>query len=159
MILGVTGHRPDKLGGYKPEVTSKLVELAIHCLRDIKPEVVITGMALGWDQIIAASCFYLSLPFIAAVPFKGQEVMWPEQSRREYELLLAKAEYVEIVSPGGFSAAKMQVRNEWIVNRSGKILALWNGTPGGTANCVRYAKQNKVPVINCWSGWQVLNER
>ena len=26
------------------------------------------------------------------------------------------------------------------------VLALWNGTPGGTGNCVRYARSRRVPV-------------
>jgi uncharacterized phage-like protein YoqJ len=156
MILGVTGHRPDKLGGYTQTVTDRLVELAIGCLRNKKPDGVITGMALGWDQVIAAACIYLSIPYIAAVPFKGQEIMWNAEARKHYQALLDAAMYIEIVSPGGFSALKMQKRNEWIVDSSDEILALWNGSSGGTCNCVLYAKSKKVPVLNCWVGWQAL---
>ncbi len=41
----------------------------------------------------------------------------------------------------------MQVRNEYMVDRADLVLALWNGTPGGTGNCVRYARTRGVPVF------------
>ncbi|PAD70641.1 hypothetical protein CHH83_02225 [Bacillus sp. 7586-K] len=38
----------------------------------------------------------------------------------------------------------MQKRNEWMVDNSDYVIAVWDGTKGGTGNCVKYAqKQNK----------------
>lgn len=112
-------------------------------------------MAQGWDQAIAASCIYLDIPFVAAVPFEGQELLWPEAARAQYRSLPEKASVIEVISEGGFSVAKMQVRNKWIVDHSDKMLALWNGSVGGTCNCVAYAKP-RIPVMNCWTGWKAL---
>jgi uncharacterized phage-like protein YoqJ len=34
----------------------------------------------------------------------------------------------------------MQIRNEWMVDRCDKLIAVWDGSKGGTGNCVDYAK-------------------
>jgi hypothetical protein len=77
MILAATGHRPDKLGGYDLSIYRKLVGLAYSYLRKQTPDVVISGMALGWDQAVAEAAVKASTPFIAAIPFRGQESKWP----------------------------------------------------------------------------------
>lgn len=154
MRLCVTGHRPDKLGGY--EVTSRraLGCFAVESLHRAGPELVITGMALGWDQAIAGACVMLDIPFIAAVPFKGQERPWPHDAKVRYDLLLERAREVvhvcDVLTP---TARAMQIRNEWMVDRADSVLALWNGTFGGTHNCIAYAKKQGVPVTNLWNAW------
>jgi uncharacterized phage-like protein YoqJ len=61
-----------------------------------------------------------------------------------------------IVCEGGYHPDKLQKRNIWMVDRSTAVLALWDGSKGGTANCVKYAEKVSVPVFNVWPGW--LNE-
>lgn len=71
MILGVTGHRPPKIGGWKtPNPTTDFI----------------------------------------------------------------------IVCKGGYAAWKMQVRNEYIVNNSDSMIAVHDGSKGGTYNCIKYAE-------------------
>lgn len=41
----------------------------------------------------------------------------------------------------------MQVRNEYMVNLTEKVIAVWDGTSGGTANCVEYAKKKNKEII------------
>jgi uncharacterized phage-like protein YoqJ len=149
MIVAFTGHRPDKLGGYKlPNPTYLHVCQQIDkTLREIKPEKVISGMALGVDQWAANIAIKLGIPFIAAVPFVGQEKAWPLPSQKIFNKLLEKAAEVVIVSEGGYNAAKMQVRNEWMVDRADKVIAIWDGTPGGTGNCVQYAQKIGKEII------------
>lgn len=145
MIVAFTGHRPDKLGGYNlPNDTYNLVCQKIEsALKELKPEKVIVGMALGVDQWAAHIAVKLGIPFIAAVPFIGQEGVWPAQSKTIYKILLAKASEIVIVSEGGYSAQKLQIRNEWMVNQllnpEDRLIAIWDGTKGGTGNCVEYA--------------------
>jgi len=50
------------------------------------------------------------------------------------------ADGVVVVSEGGYSARNMQRRNEWMVDHSDKVLAVWDGSNGGTGNCVAYAR-------------------
>lgn len=149
MIVSFTGHRPDKLGGYKlPNPTYLHVCREIDkTLRELQPEKIISGMALGVDQWAANIAIKLGIPFIAAVPFIGQEKAWPLPSQKIFNKLLERAAEVVIVSEGGYSAAKMQVRNEWMVDRADKVIAIWDGTPGGTGNCVQYAQKIGKEII------------
>lgn len=149
--LAVTGHRPDKLGGYSPEAYKKLVVVAYKSLEQLKPRVVITGMALGWDQAIAEAAYEHQIPFIAAIPFKGQESKWPKQSQEKYRELLKHAHHQEICSPGEYRIQKMQIRNEWMIDNCDEVLALYNGDKeGGTFNCVQYARVRDKVIYNAW---------
>lgn len=149
MIVAFTGHRPDKLGGYKlPNPTYSFVCQQIEkTLKELQPEKVISGMALGVDQWAANIAHKLSIPFIAAVPFIGQEKAWPQPSQKTFNTLIKLAAEVVIVSEGGYAAYKMQVRNEWMVDRCDKLIAIWDGTPGGTGNCVKYAESKNKEII------------
>jgi uncharacterized phage-like protein YoqJ len=157
MIICGTGHRPDKLGGYGPQVADKLMFLARDWLIVYQPEHVISGGALGWDQALAWAAYATKTPFTMALPFPGFEDRWPEESKSKLHALMQLAEKVVFVNEGPYAGWKMQVRNEWMVNNSDQVLALWNGTEGGTANCVRYAKKVGKPIINLWDTWN--NER
>ena len=161
MILAGTGHRPDKLGGNSSKAFYRLCQFAHQELQQQKPDEVITGMALGWDMALADACRDLSIPFTVAVPFNGQELHWSKIDQKLYWNLLAYA--VKIVytdenkrkpSPPGYAVWKFQKRNEWMVDHCNRVIALWDGTSGGTANCVNYAKKIHKPVINVWRSWE-----
>jgi uncharacterized phage-like protein YoqJ len=157
MTLAVTGHRPDKLGGYSPVAKKRLNDFALQELSRISPSPsrVLTGMALGWDLAIARACDALAIPFIAYIPFKNQDSRWPPISSQEYRLLLAKAAEVVNVCSGEYAAWKMHARNNRLVNDCDKLLALYDGSPSGTGSCVRYARCKVDPPLldNCWPRW------
>lgn len=151
MILSVTGHRPDKLGGYHPKAFEELVRIAKVSLDHLLPEHVITGMAMGWDMAIAKACIEKNIPFTAAVPFKGQESRWQPNDQQRYKYFLARAASIEITSPGNYAPYKMEVRNRWMVDNSDTVLAMYNGDKeGGTANCVNYAIKRQKTLYNAW---------
>ncbi len=169
MIICGTGHRPDKLGGYSQETFDKLVALAEVWLITTGVELgvteVISGLALGWDQALADAVIRINyralgksdkrpLKLVGAVPFKGQERKWPQKSQDYYDIIVKHCDEVVEVCEPGYAAWKMQARNEYMVNQSDLVLALWNGTPGGTANCVRYAQQQGKKIINLWREWE-----
>lgn len=151
-VIAATGHRPEKLGGYGNQVPLALGGLATEYLAARRPSKVISGMALGWDQAVAAAALALDIPFIAAVPFEGQEAGWPTESQERYRWLLGEAERVEIVCshPG---PRAFQIRNEWMVDNAGRMVALHDGSWGGTFNCLEYARKRGVPVDNLWDRW------
>lgn len=154
MILSFTGHRPDKLGDERNPVPAGAKMTAVDFLLVARPERCIVGMAQGWDMAVASACIDLNIPFTAAIPFKGQQDVWPDHARALYTMMInhhLATPYV--VAPGGYSAGKMSLRNGWMVDHSDGLIALWNGTPGGTGNCVRYAKQMKRPVLNLWPAY------
>lgn len=41
----------------------------------------------------------------------------------------------------------------WMVEYSDAVLALWDGTTGGTGNCVEYARRVNKRLIPCWDEW------
>ena len=142
-IIAGTGHRPNKLGGYEFSAPKRIwirdrlrERLLVH-----KPDMVISGMALGFDQDLAYVAIEMAIPFVAAVPFVGQERVWPKESKDFYNQLLSKAASIAIVSPGEYSVDKMQVRNEWMVDHCSILIACWDGSAGGTGNCVKYAME------------------
>jgi len=149
MIITFTGHRPNKLGGYiEPNPTSRLVrQLIRQQLERMKPDSAISGMAQGVDLWAAEICYVLHIPYTAAVPFVGQEMLWPELAKNRWRYLLGRAANVVVVSEGEYSAKKMQKRNEWMVDNADVLLAVWDGTSGGTANCVRYAEKKKKQIV------------
>lgn len=149
-LVAFTGHRPDKLGGYKlPNPTYMHVCREIEkALIQLKPDKIISGMALGVDQWAANIALKLGIPFIAAVPFLGQEGKWPDSSKKIYKMLLDKAAEIVIVSEGGYAAGKLQARNKWMVDHADIVIAVYNGdATGGTANCVKYAKEHDKEMV------------
>jgi uncharacterized phage-like protein YoqJ len=150
MLIAATGHRPNKLGGYGPKVYRDLVRLAEAYIDLAKPSGIISGMALGWDQAWADAGINKGVPVHAAVPFVGQESRWPKESQDNFNRILKQCASVTIVCEGVYSAQKMQTRNEWMVDKADRVCALWDGTSGGTGNCVRYVKAIDKPLDNLW---------
>lgn len=150
MILGVTGHRPDKIGGWNP--AHPVVLRVRGALRDAivadKPEKLITGMALGTDQWAAAACIELGVPFVAALPCDGQADTWPLAARRHWEKLLEQSSEIVVVCPGPYKPWKMQRRNEYVVDGCNKLLAVHDGSLGGTYECLRYARMVEREIVH-----------
>lgn len=158
LTAAFTGHRPPKLGGYGERTDEQLIALAHFILRETKPAKVISGMALGWDMNVAFAAIRLHIPVVAAVPFKGQDSVWPDHSKQRYTALLNRCAGVHIVSPGSYASVKMQIRNEWMVDRADYLIALWDGSPGGTGNCVEYATKRGTPILHLWKEWQDMQK-
>lgn len=161
MIIAVTGHRPEKLGGYSEEAFIKLVDFAKQELSKLNPEKIISGMAIGWDTAVAIAALELKIPLLAAVPFSGQEKIWPQENKDIYNDIL-KHNLVDtfIVNPGGFQAWKMQARNQWMVDNCDILMALYNFNifTGGTKNCIDYAINQNKKIINLWPQWESFNK-
>jgi len=160
MIIAATGHRPNKIKSYNQEAYpgtfsyERLVDLSFQIIKSKKPTHVISGMSLGFDMAIAQAAIDADVPFIAAVPFEGQESLWPQKTQDYYQALLDKASEIEFISEPGYEKIKMQKRNEWMVNHSDLLVALWDGSKGGTSNCISYAENKKLPIINYWDIWE-----
>lgn len=152
-ILGITGHRPQKLYGFDESHpgNSYIIKSLHDKLVEIAPSHAITGMALGTDQWFARWCIKLEIPFTAAMPTEQMDIKWPETSRKMFEKILAKASKVFIVEDQSKNiSTKMQDRNEYIVDNSNRMLAVFGGQLGGTYNCLEYAKNKgkHIDIIN-----------
>lgn len=154
----VTGHRPDKLGGYDDKAVKKLEKFCFYYLEmQDKDLTIITGMAQGFDQAIADACYKLRIRYIAAIPCLGQEKMWPKKAQERYNSILELADEVHYVSKDPYRYNSMMNRNRWMVDNSDFVLALWNGTLGGTKNCVDYAGLKNKQVLNIWKEYEQYN--
>lgn len=151
MIIAGTGHRPNKTGGYLKPAFEALVAVARPWLEEHRPATVISGMALGWDQALAVAAIRCKIPLHAYVPCVGHPDRWPTASQEFYAKIIKRCEFVRIVHPDTYTPICMQWRNEAMVDAADTVLALWNGTPGGTANCIRYAEEKKKPIVNLWN--------
>jgi uncharacterized phage-like protein YoqJ len=153
MILGITGHRPHKLGGYNDATNrSKAIKMKMkEIFLDSKPVCVVSGMALGIDQWAAEVALDLGIKVLALVPCKGQDCKWPFPSQKKYAELLERITIaggsVEYVSKETYDLKCMHDRNQKIVDYSTQLLAIWDGSWGGTGSCVRLAKKAGKPVI------------
>lgn len=151
MKIAVTGHRPSKLG-YEYNLNGPFSTFIRDKLREIivshKPKTMISGMALGVDTIWAELAIENQVPLIAAIPFIGQESHWPEDAQNKYNKILNhELTTIQVICGPGYSAYKMQKRNEWMVDQCDLLVAVWNGTAGGTKNCVDYAEGKKPMIV------------
>lgn len=149
MIISCTGHRPSKIDCYNipNQIYCYICQQTEKVLLELNPIKLITGMAIGYDQWTANIAIKLGIPFVAAVPFEGQEKKWNMLDRKRYFSLLSKASDIVYVSEPGYSAEKMQIRNQYLVDNCDMLIACFNGTPGGTANCINYAQSKKKEII------------
>lgn len=156
MRVAITGHRPNKLGNdynmTSPLIT-KIIEVLQGIIDEVKPTIMISGMALGIDTIWAILAHKNNIPLIAAIPCKNQDKMWPQQSKSLYnDLISHPLTTVKYVTEEEYSLSCMQIRNEWMVDNCDLLIAVWDGTSGGTGNCVRYlqslGKEREIIIVN-----------
>ena len=147
-----TGHRPEKLSISESKVKAALQKEIRLAIAD-GINVFITGMAPGVD-IWAAEIVLelrkkeeLSLKLIAASPHPGFENRWSIEWQKRYAAVMAKADFIKEVC-SHYSRGCYQIRNEWMVDHSARVIAVWNGRPSGTKNTIVYAKRKGVPLIN-----------
>lgn len=154
-----TGHRPNKLNGYEPSQNKELLwtihECVINLIEKENIDTFINGVALGVDQwsakiVLKLKEKYPHIKLISAVPCKNQHKKWKAASRKEWQYIIDNSDQVIYVTEEEYNSKCMQERNEWMVLNSEIVIAVWNGTSGGTGNCVKFAQQKNKRIINLW---------
>lgn len=149
MKIAITGHRPKKLGNdydLKSPLIKKIKARIMEIVADLEPDYLISGMALGIDTLFATIALDYKLKLIAAVPCRNQDALWKYPSKVLYKHLLEYADQVHYISEE-YTLGCMQERNEWMVDNCDTLIAVWDKSLGGTANCIDYAKEKKKPII------------
>lgn len=153
MILAATGHRLHLLPGYRGEGSSQklraaLLLTAMEALEAWSPDLVISGMATGWDMAVAAAAMMTNRPFHAYVPFEGQSRLWSKADQTMYRTLLEEAADVRVISSTERRAAYIE-RDIAMVDAADRMIALWCGDwRTGTGTTIRYAEGWLVPWTN-----------
>lgn len=179
MKVGITGHRPDKFNkdyAMSSPWVKKIYNKLLSHISFKKPTEMWSGMALGIDMMWAELAITEGIPLVAVIPHKGQELIWPVKSQRAYQNFLRFSNRIIIVdtlptitsydkltmeityeeymllAPTIYKPVKMEMRNRFLVNHIDKLIAVWDGSNGGTANCVGYAtsmmKEEDITIIN-----------
>lgn len=146
-----TGHRPEKLNCGEDEV-KMLLDAAIRQAIADGFTTFITGMARGVDIWAGELVLNIkeenpAIKLVAASPYRGFEQKWSTSWQNQYTSIIEKADAVRYICPG-YSKGAFQIRNEWMVDRSSRVIAFYNGEPGGTRNTILYAEKLGIPVIN-----------
>ena len=151
-----TGHRLHKV----PWLSNPAhpISLALHDIVrkrilqkiDLGFDYFISGMALGSDMLCAQIVLELrqSYPEIkleCALPCEEQTKFWSDTQRKDYQEILAKCDYISIMSKR-YSPACLHIRNKYMVKKSDCLIAIWNGTSGGTQNTILLAGRHNIPV-------------
>jgi len=137
--ISFTGHRPQKLSPtlYRSQIHQFLSQqLVLH------PDLlVISGGALGVDQVAAEISLDLGIPFVFILPFPADTLSarWSSSARNHLTSLISRAVHTYIVQRS-FSMGGYQRRNEIMVDHCDLLCAVYDGSTGGTANCIRYAQ-------------------
>lgn len=158
--IAVTGHRPNKLYGYNLK-NEKWISLGFQMRNFLKDRLnmyneieCITGMALGVDQLFGLVALKLkkenyNVKICSAIPCRGQELKWPNKDY--WQRIYDNADEIIYVHDGPYTNTCMQERNIFMVDRADEILAVWNGTSGGTKNCIDYAKKQNKIITNIYN--------
>ena len=145
-----TGHRPEKLELSQNQVR-EMLETAVRQAVCDGFTTYISGMAKGTDLIAAEIVLQLRstdprLKLVCAMPFEGFGQHWQDGWTERMQRVLAEADSVAYVSKSYFPAV-FQKRNQWMVDHSERVIAVFNGERGGTKNTLDYAKKKGVPCI------------
>ena len=145
-----TGHRPEKLTRPEAEIKKDLEEAILQAIDD-GFVTFITGMARGVDIwageiVLQLRKYNPNLHLIAASPYDGFESRWSADWQQRYKDILDQADLVRFVCKG-YSKACFQIRNEWMVDRSARVIAVYNGKAGGTRNTIEYAHQSNILTV------------
>ena len=144
-----TGHRPEKVDGCEARI---IVSLRNEILKAIDDgyHVFLTGMSRGvdlWaaDIVIELRKHNKDLKLMCVIPFEGMEDNWPVDWKKHYNMVLKQADWVQVLSDR-YSRDVYLRRNQWLVNHSSRLIAVFNGEPSGTGNTIQYAREQGIPI-------------
>lgn len=131
MRLIITGHREHKLYDYNYQWIQKAVGDCVISSIESGATIAYSGMASGIDLLFCSHCHYYKLPYIACVPFDGQEeTMTVDASKLREEFL-------------GYAKEIKKVKNSWMVEHCDIAIAVFDGNKGGTANVFQQLIEKK----------------
>ncbi|WP_394863333.1 SLOG family protein [Paraclostridium bifermentans] len=169
-----TGPRPKNLGHYdlnhpsNVKIYNSVYDLCKTLYNTEYIKNYYCGGAQGFDTIAFLAVYklktlYKDIKITIAVPCKSQPDMWPKDARIMYYNMLKLADevvYVDTledyhfapVNIGEYHPAKMQARNQYMVDNAGTVITYHDGSAGGTANCLNYARGKRKEIINLFKG-------
>lgn len=144
-----TGHRPEKLTQPEAVIIAGLEKEIRNAIAD-GFTTFISGMARGVDIWAAEIILRLRseghpIRLICASPFERFERSWSADWQRRYNCVMEQADLVRYICPN-YSRSCFQIRNEWMVDHSARVIAVYNGEKGGAKNTLDYAKSHSIEI-------------
>lgn len=145
-----SGHRPGKLPWGDDEGDRRCLALKERLWNEMEAAYeqgyrhFICGMARGADfyfaeAVLALRQLHSDTVLEAARPCETQANSWPEADRRRYQAILDQCD-LETLVQHHYDRGCMMRRNRYMVDRSSRIIAVYDGVPkGGTAQTLAYA--------------------
>ena len=152
-----TGHRPDKLPWGEDESDPRCLRLKESIARAVEDAYVagvrhfISGMARGCDLYCAEAVLELreaegDILLECARPCETQADSWPAAERERYNAILDRCNFETLVQHS-YDRFCMIRRNRYMVDRSGMLIAVYNGVPkGGTFQTLAYAMKKGLTI-------------
>lgn len=167
-VCGFTGYRPEKLPYGTNERHADCICLKEELLRQVYSAIedgmtyFICGGAQGVDTFAAEAvlCVQKARPEIVleiAAPFLGQERTWAPRHQARYHAILDKAQRITYISDTP-AVEHFFKRNRYIVDHADRIVAVFDGKRGGTAQTVRYAEKQGKQLVRLSPNGKVLEE-
>lgn len=153
-----TGHRPAKLPwGYNESderclLLKRRIADAAEAAYEEGYRHFICGMAQGCDlyfceTVLALKAEHPGVTVEAAVPCPTQADAWPPEQQTQYRRLLEACDFETMVS-ARYTPSCMQRRDRYMVDHASLLIAVYDGSPGGTRYTVEYAMRRGVPVAD-----------
>jgi len=153
-----TGHRPKGLpwgysnSGFRYLFFKHKLKKAIEKAINDGYILFISGMALGGDTLFAELVLdlkktYPQIKLECAIPCLNQCQKWTEASIMKYQNICSLADYVTNVSNTFYFNGCMAKRNKYMVDKSSRIIACFNGNPGGTEQTIKMAESAELSIV------------
>lgn len=148
-----TGHREDKMN-LTPEEWREIRKMIYDTIECVSADGIVDfvcGMAQGADLCFGECVLELkkTIPYVtleAAIPYAGQSKSWSEQERARYDAILEGCNKVTVLQEN-YTRGCMMRRNEYMVDNANLLLAVYNGSSGGTRNTMLYAYRQGIRII------------
>jgi len=148
MRIGITGHQR-----LRDDSDWQWVEKQIDAIlgQFVRPQVGITSLAIGADQLFAKIIIRREESLKVVVPFPEYEQKFSTiEGKSEYRRLLGLASMVEVLTRKGPDEEAYLEAGKRVADLSDILIAVWNRDPaaglGGTADVVSYARRSAIRV-------------
>lgn len=152
-----TGHRPEKLPWKNDERSPDCLALKRRLAQELEALYLrgfrhfICGMAQGCDLYFAEEALALreqhpDAVVEAAIPCPSQSRGWGTGAQARYQSILARCD-LETVVQQYYTQGCMLRRDRYMVDRSALLLAVYNGSSGGTRYTINYALDCGLEII------------
>lgn len=152
-----TGHRPEKLPWGFDEGDGRCLALKARIASAVEGAYAdgyrhfVCGMARGADfyfceAVLALRDAHADVSVEGAVPCRSQPNAWRDEDKERYAALLSRCNYETLVQEH-YDRGCMQRRNRYMVDRSGRVIAAYDGLGGGTGTTLAYAMRHGLETV------------